>query len=224
MNSVQRFLLSSIYCNSLSNKCSTHQFFPAYIKEKLQMELDFCLDYLLDLEKKGYISISNFDSKIHHDVNTLEYQLTNLGRSSIKVVLVGGVFDLLHIGHIHTLQSAKSLGDVLIIVVATNSTVSKLNKRRKIYHDESERLELVSSIKVVDYALIGKNDSLYDTVALVKPDIIALGYDQIHDETIMKKNCLDRGLQIEIIRLSTTVPTLKSSIIKKELGSSFYDT
>src|SRR5262245_39293657 len=83
-------------------------------------------------------------------------KLTFLGRDAFKVVLVGGVFDLIHPGHIHTLKAAKGQGDVLVVVVARQSTAQKIKKDRKIYHDESLRKELVSSLNFVDLVLIGR--------------------------------------------------------------------
>jgi cytidyltransferase-like protein len=136
---------------------------------------------------------------------------------------VGGVFDLLHPGHIHTLKSAKSFGDVLVVVVATTSTALKLKKNRDIYHDEKQRQELVASLSFVDLSIIGKEGTLYDTVSFVKPDIIALGYDQKHDEKEVQKNCLERGMELDVIRLSSPIPRIKSTMIKRSLGNSFYD-
>jgi FAD synthetase len=152
-----------------------------------------------------------------------EIPLTFLGRESIKVVLVGGVFDILHPGHLHTLKTAKSYGDVLVVVVARSSTALKINKSRLIYHDEVQRRELVSSIRFVDIAIVGFEGNLYKTVEYVKPDIIALGYDQAHGEKEIALNCRRRGLNIQVIRLNTPNPRIKSSSLKQELGSSIYD-
>ena len=55
--------------------------------------------------------------------------LTEIGRSSLRVVLAGGVFDIIHPGHIHTLNAAKELGDVLVVVVATDNTAVKMKKK-----------------------------------------------------------------------------------------------
>ncbi len=156
---------------------------------------------------------------IEHSTSTLTY----LGRGSIKVVLVGGVFDILHPGHVHTLKAAKSYGDVLVVVVARSSTAMKMNKERVIYHDEAQRKELVSSIRFVDVALVGFEGTLYKTVEHVKPDIIALGYDQSHGEKDVAINCRKRGLNVQVIRLSTPDPNMKSTSIKRKLGSSIYD-
>jgi cytidyltransferase-like protein len=146
-----------------------------------------------------------------------------MGRGLLKVVLIGGVFDIVHPGHIHTLKDAKNQGDVLVVVVARSSTALKINKQRKIYHDETLRKELVSSIRYVDFAIIGREGTLYDTVEFVKPDIIALGYDQIHTEKEIAVNCAKRGINTRIIRLNTPIPGSKSTQIKEELGHSIYD-
>jgi FAD synthetase len=156
-------------------------------------------------------------------IERTEIPLTFLGRESIKVVLVGGVFDILHPGHLHTLKAAKSYGDVLVVVVARSSTALKIYKSRIIYHDELQRKELVSSIRFVDIAMVGFEGTLYKTVEHVKPDIIALGYDQAHGEKEIALNCRRRGLNVQVVRLNTPIPRIKSSSLKKELGSSIYD-
>jgi cytidyltransferase-like protein len=149
-------------------------------------------------------------------------KLTFLGRDAFKVVLVGGVFDLIHPGHIHTLKAAKAQGDVLIVVIARISTAAMIKKDRRIYHDEKLRAELVSSLRLVDLAVLGREGTLYETVEHIKPDVIALGYDQVHSEKDIAENCQKRKLNVRVVRLNTPVPTTKSSEIKDHLGESFY--
>ena len=149
-------------------------------------------------------------------------KLTFLGRDAFKVVLVGGVFDLIHPGHIHTLKAAKAQGDVLIVVIARISTAAMIKKDRRIYHDEKLRAELVSSLRLVDLAILGREGTLYETVEHIKPDVIALGYDQAHSEKDIADNCQKRNLTVRVVRLNTPVPSTKSSEIKDYLGESFY--
>jgi cytidyltransferase-like protein len=181
------------------------------------------------LKNRTTISDDMFDLKINDMIkngfveNSDPLRLTFIGRGLLKVVLIGGVFDIVHPGHIHTLKDAKNQGDVLVVVVARSSTALKINKQRKIYHDETLRKELVSSIRYVDFAIIGREGTLYDTVEFVKPDIIALGYDQIHTEKEIAVNCAKRGINTRIIRLNTPIPGSKSTQIKEELGHSIYD-
>ncbi|MCS7141994.1 MAG: FAD synthase [Candidatus Nitrosocaldus sp.] len=148
-------------------------------------------------------------------------RLTDLGRSALRVIFTGGVFDIIHPGHIHTLRTAKSLGDILVVVIARDSTVERLKGKRPL-HDEGKRRELVASLRFVDIALIGHEGDIFRTVELIKPDVIALGYDQVHEEQFISKECQRRGLKVHIVRLTSPVPELKSSMIKAELRSSIY--
>lgn len=222
MNSLEKFILGSIYCNNLANVSNPVSIIP-YLKNKMDLDNEFYFDKIMDLEKHGYLKIMN-DTMDTQKSNQIICCLSGLGRSKVKVVFVGGVFDLLHPGHIHTLKSAKSYGDILVVIVATTATALKLKKNRNIYHDEVQRQELVASLSFVDLSLIGKEGTLYDTVSFVQPDIIALGYDQTHNEKEIQKNCLERGLKLSIVRLSSPIPKIKSTMIKKSLGNTFYDT
>ncbi len=147
--------------------------------------------------------------------------LTELGRSSLRVVLAGGVFDIIHPGHIHTLNAAKSLGDVLVVVVATDNTAVKMKKRRPL-HSKEQRQELVNSLIMVDLCLIGQEDDIFKTVNLVKPQIIALGYDQVHQEKFIIEGCKKIDLDARVARLQSPIPESSSSKIEKEYGESIY--
>ena len=148
--------------------------------------------------------------------------LTELGRSSLRVVLAGGVFDIIHPGHIHTLNAAKALGDVLIVVVATDNTAVKMKKRRPL-HGKEQRQELVNSLVMVDLCLIGQEDDIFKTVNLVKPQIIALGYDQVHQEKFIIDGCKKINLDASVARLQSPIPESSSSKIEKEYGKSIHD-
>jgi cytidyltransferase-like protein len=176
----------------------------------------------LPIGQEFYNSVVNRLVKIGLVEKSDPTKLTFIGRDALKVVLVGGVFDLIHPGHIHTLKAAKAEGDVLVVVVARQSTAQRIKRYRKIYHDEKLRKDLVTSLNFVDLALIGKEGTLYDTVEYVRPNVIALGYDQAHSEKDIAENCKKRSLNVQVIRLSTPVPGSKSSKIKEELGDSIY--
>ena len=92
-------------------------------------------------------------------------------------VMAQGVFDIIHLGHIHYLQGAKDLGDELVVVVARDSTVRAL--KHEPITNENMRRELVATLKPVDKAVLGyEGGDRFRTVEELKPDIIALGYDQ----------------------------------------------
>ena len=157
------------------------------------------------------------ENLINHDKNTL----TEIGRGSLRVVLAGGVFDIIHPGHISTLNAAKALGDVLVVVVATDNTAVKMKKRRPI-HSQEQRQELVNSLAVVDLCLIGQENDIFKTVNLVKPQIIALGYDQVHQEQFITEGCKKIQLDAKVARLQSPIPESSSSKIEKEYGESIH--
>ena len=138
-----------------------------------------------------------------------------------KIVLAGGVFDIIHPGHIHTLNAAKALGDVLIVAIATDKTAQKMKKRPPLHNQELRR-ELVSYLSMVDRAVIGHEDDIFETVKEIKPSIIVLGYDQIHQEKFIDNGCKRINLNVEIVRLQSPVPELSSSEIEKKYGKDIH--
>jgi FAD synthetase len=98
-----------------------------------------------------------------------------------KVVLASGVFDLLHLGHVRFLEAAKKAGGEnawLVVVVACDSTVEKTKGKKPIMSEE-QRVALVESLRVVDRAVLGfETLDIGEIIASIKPEVIALGYDQ----------------------------------------------
>ena len=138
-----------------------------------------------------------------------------------KIVLAGGVFDIIHPGHIHTLNAAKALGDVLVVAIATDKTAQKMKKRPPLHNQELRR-ELVSYLSMVDRAVIGHEDDIFKTVKAIEPNIIVLGYDQIHQEKFIDDGCKRINLDVEIVRLQSPVPDLSSSEIEKQYGKDIH--
>jgi cytidyltransferase-like protein len=137
-------------------------------------------------------------------------------------VLAGGVFDIIHPGHIHTLNAAKALGDVLVVAIATDKTAQKMKKRPPLHNQELRR-ELVSCLSMVDIAMIGHEEDIFETVKEVKPNIIVLGYDQVHQDKFIADGCKRINLDVEIVRLQSPVPELSSSDIERKYGKDIHD-
>ena len=147
--------------------------------------------------------------------------LKEIQNSNSKIVLAGGVFDIIHPGHIHTLNDAKKLGGVFVVVVAPDKTAIKMKKREPL-HSAELRQELVSSLNMVDLCIIGDEDDIFKTVDLVKPQIIALGYDQTHQEKFITEGCKKINLDVTVARLESPRPETSSSKIQKEYGKEIH--
>ena len=154
-------------------------------------------------------------------VNEDRKTLTELGRTSLKVVLAGGVFDIIHPGHIHTLNAAKDLGDVLVVVIATDKTSEKMKKRLPL-HNQDQRKMLVDALSVVDLSVVGHEGDIFKTVDLIRPQIIALGYDQVHQEKFITEGCRKINLDVTVARLQSPIPEVSSSTIEKKYGKDIH--
>lgn len=179
------------------------------------------------IKKKNFLSEDYINSRIENLVkNGLVEQdkksLTEIGRTSLRVVLAGGVFDIIHPGHIYTLNAAKSLGDTLVVVIATDKTAKKMKNRIPL-HNQEQRKNLVNALSMVDLCIIGQEGDIFKTVEKVRPEIIALGYDQVHQEKFITDGCRKLNLNVKIARLQSPNPEISSSKIEKEYGKNIHD-
>jgi len=199
----EKLILSAIYLCQIDGRSSME-----IIKEKSMLSEDMINSKIDELIKNQL-------------VNEDRITLTEIGRSSLRVILAGGVFDIIHPGHIYTLNAAKALGDILVVVVATDNTTVKMKKRKPI-HTQEQRQELVNSLSMVDICLIGQENDIFKTVNLVRPEIIALGYDQVHQEKFITEGCKKIKLDAKVARLQSPIPESSSSKIEKEYGESIH--
>ena len=118
----------------------------------------------------------------------------------LKVVATG-VFDILHLGHAHFLNAAKEHGDELVVIIANDDTVRRM-KGEPILSDVI-RAEVVSHLKPVDRVVIGRTGDMLDIIVdEIKPDIIALGYDQrLFTREALASKLFKRGIEVKVVRL-----------------------
>lgn len=122
-----------------------------------------------------------------------------------KVVLASGTFDLLHLGHVKYLEEAKEAGGrgaKLLVIVARDKTVEKRKGERPVMPEEHRRA-LVESLKVVDEAVLGYEQFRVSAVIEeIKPDVIAVGYDQKGIEKQVCKAVAQKKLPVQVVRIS----------------------
>ena len=141
--------------------------------------------------------------------------LTEKGRKTIRVIFIGGGFEIIHYGHVYTIGKARELGDALVVSVARDSTIRKRKNREPLVGEE-DRVKLLSSLRQVDAAILGVEGDIYITLEKVRPDVVALGYDQYHMEDEVKSNAAKRGLKVEVVRLDSPYPDIKTRKVLKE--------
>lgn len=167
-------------------------------------------------EMAKFLERVEIQDRIEHLVRdgmlTRDMNITSKGRATLTVVMCGGVFDIVHHGHTYALTVAKSMGDVLVVVVASDKTVKKTKKIMR--HDACTRRRIVSSIGVVDVCLVGHDTDIFASVQTIQPDIIALGYDQTHHTSHIEAGCQNLGLDTKVVRLDSPVPDVTSSDLK----------
>ncbi|TMI15139.1 FAD synthase [Candidatus Bathyarchaeota archaeon] len=121
-----------------------------------------------------------------------------------KTVLATGVFDLLHIGHLRFLEESKRKGGPrsrLVVVVARDKTVLRRKGRGPVV-PEDQRRELVAALRVVDRAILGREEiDLLGILREVKPDIVCVGYDQDEISAAVTRVIRKEGLPIRVVRI-----------------------
>jgi FAD synthetase len=139
------------------------------------------------------------------------------------VVLASGVFDLVHYGHIYFLKEAKKAGGEsaqLVVVVARDKTVERLKGRPPVLPEEQRRA-IVEALKPVDEAIFGREDfEIEEILREIKPDIVAVGYDQTDIEETVRRLISERSLEIKVVRIGRFAPTglESSSRIKRKIS------
>jgi D-glycero-beta-D-manno-heptose 1-phosphate adenylyltransferase len=97
-----------------------------------------------------------------------------------RVVFTNGCYDILHPGHIRLLESARSLGDILILALNTDASVQRLKGPSRPLIPEHERAELAAALQAVDAVTFFDEDTPRELIALVLPDILIKGADWAH--------------------------------------------
>ena len=136
-------------------------------------------------------------------------KIVSLAKSTGKtVVFTNGCFDLIHGGHIEFLQKAKSLGDLLVIGLNSDRSVRSLKGDGRPIKSETERANILSALKYVDYITIFDEETPEQLIGEIRPDILVKGDDYNIDEVVGREIVEGYGARVELIPivkgLSTT--------------------
>ena len=143
--------------------------------------------------------------------------LTALQERGKKVVFTNGCFDLMHVGHTRYLQSARALGDILVVGVNTDTSVRALQKGtdRPIVPD-LQRAEVVASLACVDYVVLFAEPDPKNLIMLLEPDVLVKGDDWPLDQIVGRDVVEGRGGTVTTIPL---VPGISTTMLIQRIRS-----
>jgi D-beta-D-heptose 7-phosphate kinase / D-beta-D-heptose 1-phosphate adenosyltransferase len=123
-----------------------------------------------------------------------EYKIKNR-----KVVFTNGCFDVIHLGHIKYLESAKSLGDILILGLNSDKSVTSLKGENRPINNQDERAYILAAMEVVDFVVIFEEDTPYNLINLIKPNILVKGSDY-EGKDVIGSDLVDELVLVEFIK------------------------
>lgn len=124
-------------------------------------------------------------------LKNLVTEISRLKKSGKKIVFTNGCFDLLHLGHLKILLEAKAKGDILIVGLNSDSSIKKIKGLTRPILNQKTRSQLLINLNPVDYVILFKEDTPYNLIKAIKPDILIKGGDwikgKIVGENLVKK-------------------------------------
>jgi rfaE bifunctional protein nucleotidyltransferase chain/domain len=137
--------------------------------------------------------------KLAHSRNELAQVLADHRARNQKIVLANGCFDILHVGHTRYLAGAKAEGDILVVAINSDKSVTKLKGEGRPVLPEAERAELISALESVDYVVIFDEPNVESLLEALRPDVHAKGTDYTA-ETVPERAVADRlGIRVAIV-------------------------
>jgi rfaE bifunctional protein nucleotidyltransferase chain/domain len=157
---------------------------------------------------------------LHSSILTLEEAVLRFGRekrNGRRVVFTNGCFDLLHPGHIHTLEQARALGDVLIVGVNSDASVRQLKGEGRPVQPEAERAEILAALECVDAVVIFEELTPQRVVSRLLPDVLVKGGDWPGDQIVGREEVEAAG---GCVVLAAVVPGYSTSAILQKIRES----
>ncbi|MCF7919491.1 MAG: D-glycero-beta-D-manno-heptose 1-phosphate adenylyltransferase [Candidatus Cloacimonetes bacterium] len=130
-----------------------------------------------------------------------------------KVVFTNGCFDILHKGHVLYLQEARELGDVLVIGLNSDASVKRIKGNSRPVNSENDRAVVLSALQMVDFVTIFEEDTPYELIKALQPDILVKGGDWQPEEIVGSDIVLAR--KGKVISLNYYAGYSTTEIIKK---------
>ena len=153
----------------------------------------------------------DYASNKHISFSELPAVVLKLKADNKKIVLTNGCFDLLHAGHIMLLSASKKLGDVLIVAIDDDKSVSSLKGPGRPIISEKERISILSALDSVDYVVVFSSKQLNKIIEIIRPNILTKGSNYIFEDVIGRQLVERCGGRVALIPITKNVSS--SSII-----------
>lgn len=156
---------------------------------------------------------NDIQNKIFDSVGLTE-QLKNWKLQGKKIVFTNGCFDLLHLGHIDYLSKAADLGNVLVLGLNTDASVSNLKGLHRPIQDEKSRLMVMASLSFVDAVILFDEPTPLELINLVQPDVLVKGSDYVIEQIVGYEVVKANGGEIKTIDY---LPGYSTTAIEKKI-------
>ena len=122
-----------------------------------------------------------------------------------RIVLTNGCFDLLHVGHIKLLSASKELGDILIVAIDDDDSVTRLKGTGRPVISADERVRILSALDSIDYVLVFSSDELATVLETLRPDVLTKGSDYESEDVRGREIVESYDGQVVLIPLSEEI-------------------
>ena len=133
-----------------------------------------------------------------------------------QVVFTNGCFDLLHLGHVRSLEEASRLGDHLVVAINSDASTRALKGKSRPILPARQRAETVAALACVDWVVVFRGRTPGNTIRTLRPDILAKGGDWSHDEIVGAEDVKSWGGRVVRLRL---VPGVRTSLVIDRIRS-----
>jgi D-beta-D-heptose 7-phosphate kinase/D-beta-D-heptose 1-phosphate adenosyltransferase len=140
------------------------------------------------------------DSKLV-DAEAISKTLRSIRDMGLTIVFTNGCFDILHPGHVDYLQQAKDMGDLLVVGVNDDDSISRLKGADRPIHTLEDRTIMLAALQCVDYVVPFSDDTPLSLIQSVRPDILVKGDDYSISEIAGSEDVLSYGGKVELVPL-----------------------
>ena len=163
------------------------------------------LNEIIEYESSLKKSTSDEHIKTFDEIASLSKELRARGK---KIIFTNGCFDILHIGHVRYLETAKSYGDILILGLNSDRSVTSIKGKGRPINIQLDRAYILAALEAVDYVVVFDEDTPYDLIKAVKPDVLVKGSDY-EGKKVVGQDIADELKLVQFVDGKSTTKTIE---------------